>query len=74
MWKTGAMKVGKSIFHFWVKCFDEASQYGIDNGRISKLCLKRKDTIVCNYDRGWDIEPSDEETQTALEIMKKEYN
>lgn len=74
MWKTGAMKVRNSIFHFWVKCFDEPSHFGIEGGRISKLCLKKENTIVCNYDRGWDIEPKDEDTQTALQILMKEYN
>ena len=40
-----------------------------DGGRISKLTLKRNGTIVCNYDRGWDVEPADPDTQLALEIL-----
>jgi hypothetical protein len=31
--------------------------------------LKRNDAIVCNYDRGWDIEPADPDTRLALEIL-----
>ena len=31
--------------------------------------LKRNGTIVCNYDRGWDIKPADPDTQLALEIL-----
>ena len=30
--------------------------------------------FVCNYDRGWDVEPVDEETEIALEIMRREFN
>ena len=48
--------------------------YGIDEGRISKAMLKRNGITVCNYDRGWDVLPVDEDTETALEILKLEYN
>ena len=43
-------------------------------GRISKLTLQRKEQTVCNYDRGWDVKPVDEETQIALEILLQQYN
>ena len=74
MWKEGAIRVGKSIFKFWVKHYEEGSCYGTDEGRISKVTLKRNGITVCSYDRGWDIKPVDEETETAFEILKKEYN
>lgn len=69
MWKEGTLKVGNSWFHYWYKVFDEPSRFGIDEGRISKLMLKRKDEIVCNYDRGWDIKPVDTDTEMALQIL-----
>ena len=69
MWKEGAIKVNSSWIHYWIKVFDEPSTFGIDGGRISKLMLKRKGEIVCNYDRGWDVKPVDEETQLAYEIL-----
>lgn len=69
MWKEGSLKVYNSIFHYWMKVFDVPSQFGIDGGRISKLMLKRNGEIVCNYDRSWDIEPTDPDTQLALEIL-----
>ena len=50
MWKEGAIRVGNSIFKFWVKHYDEGSCYGIDEGRISKVTLMRKGQTVCNYD------------------------
>ena len=69
MWKEGSIRVGSSIFHYWMKQFDEGSQYGIEGGRISKLTLKRDGKIVVNYDRGWDLHPKDHETQLAMEIL-----
>ena len=69
MWKEGSIKVNGESFHYWMKQYDEGSQYGIDGGRISKLMLKRDGKIVANYDRGWDIEPADPDTQIALELL-----
>lgn len=74
MWKEGSIRVGSSIFHYWMKQFDEGSQYGIEGGRISKLTLKRDGEIVCNYDRGWDVEAVDEDTEFALAILLKNFN
>ena len=69
MWKEGSIKVRNSIFHYWMKQFDEGSEWGIEGGRISKLMIKRGGEIVCNYDRGWDIKPSDPDAQLAMEII-----
>ena len=80
MWKEGSlrvhdslyhywMKVYDSIFHYWVKHYEEGSQYGIEGGRISKMMLKRNGKIVLNYDRGWDVKPTDPDTQLAVEIL-----
>lgn len=69
MWKEGSIKVGNSIFHYWIKQWDEGSKFGIDGGRISKLTIKRGGEEVVNYDRGWDIQPSDPDAQLALEII-----
>ncbi len=73
MWKEGSIRVGSSIFHYWAKVYDEGSIYGINGGRISKLTLKRDGEFVCNYDRGWDVEPADPDTQTALQILLYSY-
>ena len=41
--------------------FDEPSKYGINGGRISKLCItNKKGDWLANYDRGWDVEPTEE--------------
>ena len=63
--------------HYWVKHYDEPSEtYGINGGRISKLMIKIDGQTVVSYDRGWDIEP-DENDQTvmiAYSICLQDYN
>ena len=73
-WYEGSLKVNESVFHYWMKQYDEGSQYGIEGGRISKLMLKRNGEVVCNYDRGWDIKPSDPDTQLALAMLLQGEN
>ena len=75
MWAEGSIKVQNSIFHYWVKHYEEPSEdYGIDGGRISKLMLKQGGGVVYNYDRGEDIEPLTHEAEKALAILIHEYN
>ena len=75
MWAEGSIKVQNSIFHYWVKHYEEPSEdYGIDGGRISKLMLKRNGEIAYSYDRGLDITPTDKATETALASVMKESN
>ena len=66
----------KGVAHYWAKVYDEPSCYGIDEGRISKLTIKINGKTVVNYDRGWDIEPdeNDAATMIAYSICIKEYN
>ena len=74
LWREGALKVKNTSFRYWAKVYDEGSEYGIDGGRVSKLMIKQDSKIVCNYDRGWDVEPTDATAQLALEILLHEYN
>ena len=74
MWSEGSIKVRNSLFHYWVKHYDEPSEWGINEGRVSKLTLKRNGEIVYNFDRGLDVEAVDKETKLALAILLKEYN
>lgn len=73
MWRKGKIEVENSTIHYWIKSFDLCSPYGIDEGRISKLMLKRDGQIIVNFDRGWDIEPIDANAQAALEALMKKY-
>ena len=74
MWKEGSIRVNGEVFHYWMKQYDEGSQYGINGGRISKLTLKRSGAIVCNYDSGWDVATRDQNTQLAPEILLHSEN
>lgn len=74
MWKEGSIRVHGDIFHYWMKQYDEGSEWGINNGRISKLLMKRNGEIVFNYDRGEDVAPVDENTALALEIILHSEN
>ena len=81
LWHEGTIgipnKDGSSkIAHYWVKAYEEGSAYGINEGRISKLLITIGGETVANYDRGWDIEPAedDEAAQIAYNILLHEYN
>lgn len=53
--------VGRFVFE--AKMFDEGSDFGINNGRVSKLFVREKlslhswDAVIISYDRGWDVQP-----------------
>ncbi|EOV1115899.1 hypothetical protein ACOLYJ_002496 [Listeria monocytogenes] len=68
------IKIDKTSVTFCVKHFEEPSEFGIDEGRISKLELRVKGKIVANYDRGWDIQPTDEAVEKALKYVLATYN
>lgn len=74
MWKEGTVSVNGEIFHYWLKQYEEDSEFGINGGRISKLTIKRGGREVYNYDRGEDIAPIDKNTETALAIILKSDN
>lgn len=81
MWHEGTIGIPKgemyTIAHYWLKVFNEPSEkYGINGGKISKLSIKIDGKYTANYDRGWDIEPAedDEATQLAYCILLTEYN
>ena len=63
-------------FRYWVKQFDEGSEFGINGGRVSKLTIKNENTgkEVVNYDRGWDIKPKTKTEQAALDWVLHDYN
>ncbi len=79
MWTQGAIGIpsgngGMTSVSYWVKHYDNESQFGIDNGRISNLTLVQDIKVVYNYDRGEDVEPQTSEAEKALAILLKEYN
>ena len=67
MFKKGFIMVseegnGDIIYEWEAKVYDTGSTYGIHGGRVSKLSVVKtvdnRKKIVINYDRGWDIRPS----------------
>lgn len=70
--KNGSSKIA----HYWVKAFEEGSEWGINGGKISKLSIKIDGEWVANYDRGWDVKPADDDeaAQLAYCILLNEYN
>lgn len=70
MWSVGAI----GIITYCVKHYDEPSRFGIDNGRISKLCLLQNGVEVACYDRGWDVMPRTQEAKRVLGILMEKYN
>jgi hypothetical protein len=74
-WVTGETDFGTDgKITFVAKVFDEPSKYGIGgNGRISKLEIRLGHEVLTAYDRGWDVEPT-EEIMPIYEGILENYN
>lgn len=70
MWTSGMI----NGFDFQVKHFDEGSRFGINNGRISKLWIAKDGKMYANYDRGWDMHPTDPEAKKVYDELIERYN
>ena len=70
MWKHG--KINEC--EYWIKHYDEPSIFGIEEGKVSKLTVKRGGCEIINYDRGWDLEPLTDEDQAILALILHLYN
>lgn len=54
--------------YFQAKVFDNPSDYGIENGSVSKLMVKKNNKVIFNYDRGIDVDhPIGKRLARALE-------
>jgi len=71
MWICG------KLYGYRVECkvFSVGSKWGIDGGKISKLCIRDgAGRWVVNYDRGWDVKPDgDDVIQVYNEVIRR-YN
>ena len=78
LWKEAELMFEGKTYVATFKQFDEGSKFGIDGGRISKLTLIRKEknekVKLANFDRGWDLEPTDEEAKAVLEVLLDNEN
>jgi hypothetical protein len=77
MWTEGTIICPKTgtKYKYAIKHFEEGSEYGINNGRISKLTIWKgsEQHGLCNYERGWDVEPVDE-VKEVYALLLKQYN
>ncbi len=70
MWTKGKM----NGFEYEIKHFDEGSEFGINEGRISKLWMRDESgRCVANYDRGWDKRPTQAARKTYEKLLEM-YN
>ena len=70
MWTNGTI----NGFEFYAKRYEEGSVYGINEGRISKLEIRKNGKTLANYDRGWDLEPKGEALLATYEEILAKYN
>ena len=78
MWNEGiiASPTTGEKYKYWVKHYEEGSEFGIDGGKVSKLtiCKLGEYQNLVNYDRGWDVKPKTKELKTVYSIILAKYN
>ena len=77
MWKQGQIGAlnGTGVYKYWAKVYDEGSElYGINEGRISKLEIRKDGKSLYNYDRGLDYDKLDADGRAVYEIILQKYN
>ena len=70
MWVKGTI----GGYSFYIKQYDEGSEYGISSGRISKLEIWKDGQLFVQYDRGWSKKPSGAQVKAVYEQILREYN
>ena len=70
MWSKGEI----NGYKYEVKHYEEGSQYGINEGRVSKLSIRKDGKWVYNYDRGLDFDNLDEAGKAVYAEILKQYN
>ncbi|MCW6665301.1 hypothetical protein NHG32_06365 [Aerococcaceae bacterium NML191219] len=73
-WVEGKASINGKTLEYWLLVFDEGSAYGIDDGRISKFSIREGKTWTCNYDRGWDVQPTTKATKHLYNQLIAQYN
>lgn len=74
MWSKGNIEIDGMKVEYWVKHFEEGSEFGIDGGRISKLECRINGETLLHYERGWDKKPTTKLAKKAYATMLKMYN
>ena len=75
MWKIGCVTVNGNVYYYEIKCFHDASQYGINGGRISKMSIRKGYDFLVSYDRGWNFKRDDDENINSVYMgLIEKYN
>ena len=75
-WTFGTATFDSTPYLFSMKNFLIPSQFGINNGCISKLSISRGNDLnwIVNYDRGWDIRPKGDDIKTVYKALLELFN
>ena len=74
-WTFATATVNGKEFRIMLVRFEEPSNYGIRQGRISKLWMNNVEcSEFINYDRGWDMHPVSAEAKAAFAAIIKKFN
>lgn len=76
MWKQGTISIpgtGEN-YRYYAKVYETGSDYGIGEGCISKLEIRKDGQILYNYDRGLDFDSLDKGGKAAYQIILEKYN
>lgn len=65
LWQMGTI----DDIRFSAKVYEEDSEFGINNGNVSKLWIEG----VLNYDRGWEIKPKTPEGKEMLNRLLQHF-
>ena len=77
MWYDGYITYNGIVFYYDAKVYDEPSELGINNSRISKLTIIRESVyreIQASYCRGWGLKPTTPEAEGVLDILLKRFS
>ena len=78
MWHEGiiAILATNAKYKYWAKVYNEGSHFGINEGCISKLTIRKlgETRDLYNYDRGLDVDCQNDEVRAVYEIILAKYN
>lgn len=74
MWSDFWSKGNIDGYSYQVKHYDNGSEYGINEGKISKLSIRKDGKEVYNYDRGLDFDRLDKDGKAAYTKILEKYN
>lgn len=78
MWKTGRIgsPTSNTVYTYWAKVYESGSEHGLQQGRVSKLTIRKLDETedLYNWDRGLDRPAANEEVEAVLNIILTRFN